>query len=105
MAAPAAAVEVGDGRERGHLGCCGPRCYILSERAPEVVTGGASDWKEGGDGERRRGREINANASFTYIVIIHVNASHTCAPPNLVVNTNALITYPQTVETYQCEGV
>ena len=53
MAAPAAAVEVGDGRERGHLGCCGLRCYILSERAPEVITGGASDWKQGGDGEHK----------------------------------------------------
>jgi len=67
MTVPAAAVEVGDGRERGHLGCCGPQCYTLSERAPEVVTGGANDWKEGGDGEHKRGREINANASFTYM--------------------------------------
>jgi len=39
------------------------------------------------------------------IVIIHVNASHTCASPNLVVNTNALITYPQTVEADVREGV
>jgi len=29
------------------------------------------------------------------IIIIHVNASHTCAPPNLVVNTNASFTYSQ----------